>query len=866
MIFREMRYYFRYLVTAVALMAGVVSCVNDNLSDVPSSGDEIFNTDGFSLGFTVSLESISGTGTRAVDDSNAQGSDLEAYENFIDTENGFRVLFFDANGQFIFEAIDRTVMPREVNGREEWFVHIPVNYIIDYEGDAYDIEALKTQLKEKDFKIAILANWPYRNSNNGETVLLSNAEPKWGLKNSILYSGADRVQKNINDLHHLTRDSGYSNASNGNSDNKRPSSSDTYGFIMEGDKMGIKSDWVKSLWSSQEDAENFIKSNWDPTRAGAAQYKHYHYMWYLWNFSAAYKVSGTRFSDNDVSKGGDNALGWKWVRKNHYDKRDTDHPLVGYHSENSPLYDFMQGTSNSFVDNSDDAGLTFDLNQYTGAKIVDYSGNNANPKNPDYAQWGIQLPAITSGNQSKDSPKGIKITVSATGKLRILCSNRNTSNDARIAVYNQSNNGSGNCTLVDNPSTNMIPKNTTTPIYVERSISITGDTEDHYIYCNSGSTVEIFEIEYVKSKHLYDTDRNGVMPSSDQPIPMYGVQNFKALGDSWGSGSTFDLSHQRDPNDENSQEKLIYLIRSVAKVEVYLPKSYNGNPLKHVYMRSINRTARCEPVDVETPLDLNKWNNDEHPDLNGNSYGSYTGSCEWYTIQAHGPFYQTPGTGESKDISSAASNRAYRDKLAWFYGSWASAKWSDGKGWNFGTNVTQPSSGNYPHLFNSCIDRSDFTRMIKDIGYNNSYFDRYILYVPDKNIDDPNHIGVPHSITKVAHVEYRYDNPNDDFDDLNLDDNNCYRIYFTNYGGGGYRYGYKQNTSIGDVKKGEFDNGYELSADNLSFHWPIMRNHRYVFVVNGTYSRSGEDGGTPQVTSMVTTWSGEPLEDEHSLE
>ena len=855
MTLRKFIHTLRLLSIFALLTCGLGSCIYE---DLPNPDENPFDTDGFSLGITLSLDNEPQTRSLYYD-----SVDSDPIDTYIDTRNKLRVFFFDEYGQFIFEATDRTVMRRPAaSDGDEWFVHVPVNYIVDYAGKAYDIDALKEQLKTHDFKVAILANWDYRNA-DGNPTTMENAEPLWGYYNSILCTdNSKKAVKNINDLHHLAFDSIYASGENTAPSSGRPDSYYVYSFLMEDAKMGIRSDWVTNINSditSTAEAETYIKDNWDPTRPYDAQFSfgYYRNMWYLWNFSAAHESSGTRFSENLVSKNGNNALGWKWVQKNHYRAvRITDSQEVrqrlGNHTTNSPLYNFMNGTTTSFNDQSDDAELAFNMNNYTGdngsrASIVQYNSAEA------YETWGIRLPAIAK--QVSSNAMGIRFTASASGTLRIRCASSD-GKAARLAIYNQAKNNSNNIDYTNGSSTQ----------YLTRSISITGDSETYYIYCNAGTAVDIFEIEYIKDKYLNDTNRQIVLPSEDKPIPMYGVQNFKKL-ENWEPGSTFDLSHAREENgnSDDYQVKHISLIRALAKVVIYLPRTDDqGNELTHVYMRSMNRTARCEPMDVESPTD-GLWN--KAHDVTSSS-ASIDGKCEWYLIQKHGSFFDMNGDEngdpDRNDSSDAGVTQIYQNKLSWFYGSWLSASWKSGTngmtGWSFGQganseNITpfhptgETNRTTYPHLFNPSINRSDFARLKRDESYVSTYFYRYVFYVPDKNIDDPNYVGVSNSLPKVPHIEYRYNE-----DALNVDDNNCYRLYFTNH----EQDGYMPNPGITSTPKADFENNYELWATNLSKHWPIMRNHVYVFAVNGILTRSGE-GAKPTVEAKVMSFSGEVI-------
>lgn len=293
------------------------------------------------------------------------------------------------------------------------------------------------------------------------------------------------------------------------------------------------------------------------------------------------------------------------------------------------------------------------------------------------------------------------------------------------------------------------------------------------------------------------TDYSGIGTDA-QKIPMYGIQKFRALENFWTEGTVFDLSDFDRMTPSSYEFSDIYLIRSVAKVELYIPTSYGAH---HVFLRSQNRFARCEPVDVITDT-KETWF-----DRSSNASANHSNNCEWTQLIGHTPFYDEKG-----DLSS------YQNALAWYYSRW--------------DNVTSTvEDSNWPHIINPVIDRSDFTLFIKTES-DKAKYDRYVLYVPEKFVDDPDVAGDPTSAPKVCHIEFRGKNdPSDD-----LDDDNCFRIYFVDKGMTG---------KVNDVTFEKDDDGndlnwenvYEKDAKNLQEHWPIMRNHNYVFTVQDANSR-----------------------------
>lgn len=812
---------------------------------------------GFSIGFTVKLDKDDFTR------STYPISDVDKYDNYIDTRNKFRVFFFDKDGRFMFGAIDRTVTSSQNIGSDTWYVRVPINYIVDRNGNPYDVEELKNYLKTHPFKVAVLANWPnegkvpseYEGSEDDENNESSpgdgidwnyiNREPNWGWNESVLNEEAVKAGtvKSINDLHHLVVDKNYNNEDGKfgpGSDNKnRPARIEAYDFIM-GDtdaditsrqgKMGVQCDWVKMRdidgedgwkithyqrdisnepFDTKEKAEEWIKANWTPEiyyNDRKVIYRHYKYIWKLWDFDASCRSNP---SINYYPY--DNKWGRQWYERNGSDLKTWINNV--YSTLNPTL---RQQT------------FDFSTSRYTHITAeANFSFKGTTARRNTTTKAGMT--GIEPGEDGE-----FHFTAHSSGTLRIKFCNTG-SGSAKLYVSSGSN--------ADKISPKTLTVTGTTPTVVSQDFNITGKIQEFSITVSGGTPV-IYSIEYIRSKYLYDTDREGIPASEENPIPMYGVQNFEPLTD-WEEGTTYNLSAS-DPTDPNSEPKYISLIRSVAKVIVYLPEKAS-----QIYLRSANRTGRCEPMDVETPTDL-LWKSNH-----------INGQCEWFTIQKYGSgFSQTGG-----DPSNKSELAAYTNWLSWIYASWTKAKWfkqSNGSftGWDFKShnlyngsggitkdNVTIPDTTilKPPRLFNPDINRSDYAH------FNYYGFDGhnhvYVLYVPEKNISDPNNVGNPSSISKIARIEYRFSSGNviEDTNDNSLDDNQCYRIYFTNYGGAENQFG-PLNSSITSVEADDYEVTYEKKTENLDMHWPIMRNHVYEFYVEGRGT------ATPRVQARVKDW------------
>lgn len=379
-------------------------------------------------------------------------------------------------------------------------------------------------------------------------------------------------------------------------------------------------------------------------------------------------------------------------------------------------------------------------------------------------------------------------------------------------------------------------------------------------------TVNFYEMEYIRSRHVYDSARNAIMPSEDNPIPMYGIQNFDPIGkyiDVIPDNECFNLS-DRDYNWylKNHPElelepynyKNIYLLRSVAKVELRFKKSvFRNNMPQHLFMRVMNRTARCEPKDVINPTNWIWYGEDGTLGENGSQYtgerkidqeaapSKFAGAeKEFRNIMQYYKDYPLYDTDQKDKIDE------YRKRTAWFYGFWGDNDdslepalqnryyWQQPWDWNgVITNEDIPqTSYPFPRIFNTRIDRSDYCRFHKLPDDGGEYY-RYVMYVPEKNITDADSKGDLGARPKVQHIELRFANMNGV---MNFDDNLCYRIYFTDYAGGnGYADGNGNNINDKYDRDGATEAGtyadFEKDPDWLNRLQPVMRNCHYIFTV-----------------------------------
>lgn len=756
-------------VFSLLLLPILNSCTDKDLDISNPDSPENFDKEGPALTFVMNLGMD--FNTRAEDD----------FDNYIDEDN-MMILFFDSSGKFLFEALpeSRDIEPSpDHNG--QYYVTIYTKTLKDFNGKSFPLSLLKAQLEKDGFKIAVLANWPTPANDNQTDYSLP-----WGWDNSILNESAVPSKiRTINDLHRLERDSNYGDK------NKN----DAYTFLKKNGNfdLGAKTNWVTSTLNldKRAGADEYIRNNWDPSGVTTPSFitdnNYPEDLWQVWNFGGAYDDNALEYTSLWSDESIDQSKGWKdeWITKN-----------------GNALKSFLDGIPE---DGIKDVGIekAIEINglqivpgddsQWTDEKDDDYvyKGGGYIKAYHDEANGyhGLVLPKSNMAKITKDvNDKDVfnlkvssehamgylHLKAPATGTLRIKFGSSIQGSSTKIVIQRNSNydsNSSGYNSLLptDYPYSSS---STSTSKGKGRNISITQDPEDIYIYCVSDNAAVIYAIEYICNQYLYDTDRQAVIPDEEQPIPMYGEQDYQKIED-WGSVPVYDLSQTGDH---------IELIRSVAKVEVYFPSEYAP---EKIFMRSMNRTSRAEPMDVFNPS-INGWTKNSRRNVHDADH------CEWFDIKDYGPLY-------------VSSTTDYKTWLKWFYETW--------------DEITDaPTDPFYhPHVFNPSIDRSDFCEFYYAREVDG--MKKYVVYMPDKNIDDPNEVGNISSTPKIAHIEYRYPRHS-----MYLDDNSCKRIYFTNYA---------TNEIIKTVSSEQFDD-YEKNTDFLNELWPVMRNHIYRFYVNST--------------------------------
>lgn len=389
--------------------------------------------------------------------------------------------------------------------------------------------------------------------------------------------------------------------------------------------------------------------------------------------------------------------------------------------------------------------------------------------------------------------------------------------------------------------------------------------------------IEIFGIEYIESRHLYDVDRRAVLPSKDYAIPMYGVQDFDPIGEYWQPGLLFNLSQFNNATKQGYNYRHISLLRSVARVEVKLKKSEFPQKPTHVYLRSMNRSGRNTPVDLFTPTDIiwNGFNSSSANDVKRLQNYIDVGNLneqriiqttpgvvqEEKNIMQYGPIYI--GSNANSGQSSKQKLDEYRKTTAWPFGIWEHQwDWN----WNRGNGIvddfetykvgdirahTGQQVPEYPRILHTRISRSDYSHFAE---VDDPEYWHYIIYIPEKNITDADNPGDIADRPKICHVEIRFNGgpegsyDNDDLENVvdNFDDKKAYRLYFTQGG----------RANLGNFEWNGRDSwdAYEYDWNIVKQHWPIMRNHVYTFTVNGALDHSGSVNFTVDAPDVRGTY------------
>lgn len=885
-----------FAATVTLISGGLLSsCVDDVLQ--PDSPDHQVQLpdDSYALRFKINLETMTRDGNT---------TDFEKLEDYIDP-NRVHVLFFFGNEHLEdgttpdpkYNTLIKKFGPEELtlvpvsstgsNNASEWYVHIPITE---------NNEAFGNILRYNEFKVAVLANWPgdvdlngydFGKQEPGDNVHKLHHQPKPNIGDqgedpyigeatyNFLFEGKTTMGAYVNWVNsgksvHQAREfilneygPGVNTSSNLNPKDKY----DTYRY----DEL-----WLR--WNFT-DAYNYLPEG-QRTSVNGQGYN--------------YKVQPNPY---DVANSKANAPSEKWALQNYYEfynwfwkeheRKENDVTVKEWVKIDDETeledFNFYQYPSIAIEDVNKHQGY-FRFNRtdeplgdsYTKAYI------KTNINTSEGKLTGIVLPKVVRKNDYIEK-NVIVVKIPNNGELNIKWGSLTKDTEAKIKLERRNHiddkfaksetiNGYPSGDNVDSTTETYKEFSTYDPSFDNgedsngkdkdpgkgNEIKITGDAEYLFIYNEEDNPAVIYEIEYISSYYLHNIDNEGIPLSKveNMLIPMYGIEKYSALG-SWKPGTVFDLSNfnnlgqttvtvtdkegeedvEYDMDLQNYPHKTVQLIRSVAKVELKIPKIYQAH---HVFLRSMNRRGRCEPVDVSTPTSK-IWNKTLAVGEEGK--GGHGDEChDWGKIYGHTPFF----VEKSKALPNADEYANYRSKLAWYYGNWSNnnivGKGPDGKGSiEVEINATDKKNDieDYPQIMNAMIQRTDFTEFI-EAGFD-GYYDRYVLYVPEKYVDDPGSVGSDKNMEtttpKVCHIEFRGDT--DPY--TNIDDNWAYRIYFTD---GGF-YSNDGANEYPDFKKPTEDakddttweNSYEQKEANLENHWPIIRNHYYRFTVIDAMNR-----------------------------
>lgn len=747
-------------------------------------------------------------------------------EETVINENNFHVVLFDAKGAVVEDwenqEISKITEPSPEFGgmkRTKYFVRIPRKKIQDS-----TIELMRRE----PFKIAVFANWadyPKFTRDKNETT------DENGINRNNLFF-----------ISHSHEDTSYENNSGVDGET---TDSEVFGFITgAGSKMGVAQEWVANRFQDDEEADAAIRRKYQINEDGTGKFVSnepviltnsrgmsskfnmdeytYNDVWQVWNFGGE-----KNYDENDKetfykSSVAANRIKWAKVNNDWYEKcfnassgsnqkvddGTTVRGLTVYH----PEYSSVQGRQQTIN------GKTYypiELKHYsrgTGIQEIKVSdGSYLHFKLPADGYMYIKCQALTEGAKLVARRGALNVT-----DKNLIKQKEFTPATDNIDVITLDYKDAGN-----------------------QMIRVTGEPEEFVLYA-LGGTIEIYEIDYIKSRMIQIVDRQMINPfaTPEGGISMYGIQDFEPAGlDVWPEGTTFNLSRfettHTGKDAPSYKYRTISLLRSVSKVEVYVPKSIFPKP-SHMYLRTINRFSRSAPIDIFTPTNI-IW--DGWKEGNGYNDGivegwnmGMTGSLQHHyeiapgidaeaeNIRKYGFTYKKYGNTFEGDKSAE-----YRDAVSWLFGLWEKEF-----GWNWGgESITiDPSKPRpYPRVFNTRIARSDYAHMLYGGEKDGCYY--YYAYLPEKNITDPNNKGTLDDSPKVMRVEMRFGDRNTD---VNLDDNASYRIYFMPGGKGA---GVTDRDSYDGVLETGSDNDESVQMQNLRKMYPIMRNHLYRFKITG---------------------------------
>lgn len=812
-----------YHAFGAALLLGAASCSDDIKIDTPSTGGGIADGKAPSIGFTMNLGSLGdATGSRSM----IYGNDPSAFESYID-KNKVRVMMFANDGTFLYEPTDLNPIPLEsnANGDNQWYVEIMnLQNLKTTAGGNGEISILD-YIKQNPFKIAVLANWPTE-AEAVEDITITQTNDD-GTEVEISVPGAQRYAQytfeqgqHLMQLSHFFLDNNYFDGDDdafehivfrSNYDySSTPGWEIPDGVYQPGQNyMGVSTKWIEQQFKNRNEANTYIRANYNvPTEssvdgmtpASGAGSRKYRNVWQVWNFGG---------SDNTFeSFAGDRSADW-----GKYNDETVVAALdLNVQPNDSVTFDNLtirprSGSVNYKRTEGYDGNIGF---------MMPRNGVTAQPSNstsvPDGgymrlfawadAKIRVKAGAVYAQGGGADN-HDMWLCYRVEGKtyselIKPKANIANTDGDDFSEIYEFE---IGNATYDDGIK---YVNTKTTPLEVYLFTACENDKDFMIIY----------EIEYITDDYLYKADRWGIAPSREHPIPMYGIQDFMPIGDYAKDNEIFNLSVYNGVSTPGYEYRDISMLRSLARVDVMLPKSIFPEP-ESVYMRSLNHSARCAPIDIYTPTDIIWYGamGNYDPSKWAQVFGSYNNvvgaSQELENIRAYGPNYMQ---GNTKD-KNPNYLKDFQVRTSWFFGVWGDWGWN----WNGLLKSSEiPTVKPFPRVFNTALSRADFANFIP---VDDSEYWHYVLYTPEKNITDANNAGQLGERPKLIHVEIRFDGRNVT---NNYDDNSAYRIYFTQGG-----------LSMGRNELDNLEDENTVTFDDLTRFFPVVRNHNYRFTVTG---------------------------------
>lgn len=327
----------------------------------------------------------------------------------------------------------------------------------------------------------------------------------------------------------------------------------------------------------------------------------------------------------------------------------------------------------------------------------------------------------------------------------------------------------------------------------------------------------------------FNAIRYTVLPSAKRPIPMYGVQKFDPITN-WIKGTPFNLSQITTGKPQTGYNfQSIALLRSVVKLELLLSKKLFPTKTEFVTLWYSNIYARCEPMDVWTSTN-ELWQ--EHT----------KGNCEWFNIIQYGPVVSQ--YLEAKERRKQDSKAQWQQTMSWFYGVWQEREWDFSE---HGYSGTVPSTIKYPRIFNTCVQRNKTVLCTKEGDLSEKYSDNYwhyVVYTGERNMIDPNNLGLLSSKNSYATSWIFKDEKNNRFyaiplasykdergNDINSTARGCFGPYNHGDFGDGSSLDLPKNTRNQTSKMYSYGNDVRDLVTNKNtdteWPWPLMRNHVY---------------------------------------